>query len=306
MDLSTSSLGVPTVHADGTVGAIVPVVVSFDSDPTANGVAAPLGSLGLRTDDASVYVKIGLSPTDWDLLTNSVPPPPSATLTMTRTFLGDRSTPASLNASSEGTIDWFVPFDAPLNASKWTVGGSGISGSHEKLGGLGHLSIGAAYVANGVPYNVIVNVGTDFSRTTNVDDDNCAAALSGDHHYAAISTHVLNASGERGPGFRLVVPALSTPCVLRVYTDQFLCPVTCYATLVGSTAMPVSSVYTTDMNDSPSGPFPNQYGKNKWEIRYQSSQPAWLEVLVLMTGIFLPQPIHDPWVSFVAATIAPT
>lgn len=304
MDLSASTLAIPTIHSDGTVGTVTPAVVSSDSDPTISGIDAPVGSLCLRTDTPHAYVKIGPNPTDWDLLTASPPPPPTATLTIARTFLGDRNTTASINASTEGTIDWFVPINAPLNASKWTIGGSGSSGSHEKLGGLGYLSIGAAYVANSCDYAVTFPIGSDFKRNTNEDDDNCSSILIDDAQYCGIGASRVNADG-RGPGFRLVVPALATQCVLRVYTDQLLCPVTCSATLLGSSASPVASTYTTDMNDTPTGPLPVQYGKNKWAITYQSSQPAWLEVLVLITG--RPStPYHDSYVSFLAATIAPT
>jgi hypothetical protein len=50
--LSASTLSVPN-------GSTTPKVVSFNADPTAvlTGVAAPAGSLGIRTDTPSVYVK---------------------------------------------------------------------------------------------------------------------------------------------------------------------------------------------------------------------------------------------------------
>lgn len=305
--ISASTLSVPTVHADGTVGSVVPNVISFDDDPRVHGVNAPVGSLGLRTDSPSVWIKVGPNPTDWNLFGTANPPPPAAALSMTHTFLGDRSVTASVNASTEGTIDWFVPVNAPATVygSRWIVGGPvNGGGSHEKLGGLGYLSVSASCVANAMPYSIAGPIALDFKRSTAIDDDNCDNVLANDTSYNGVVVNVgggLNSKG-RGPGFRLVVPALATESVLRVYTEQLLCITTCSASLLGTTTDPISTNFTTDLNDPVSGPSDTNFGKSEWKIRYRSAAPAWLEVMVLITGV--PSVPHQAsWVSLVAATI---
>jgi hypothetical protein len=304
-NMAAASLSVPTVRTDGSVGGVVPRVISFDNDPTTNGVNAPVGSLGLRTDSPSVWIKVGPASTAWNRLNTATPPPPGAALSLERTFLGTRDTPVSKNLSDEGTVDWFAPVNAPATAygSRWEVGGTG--GSHEKLGALGYLSLGASYLANGVPYNLVGPAGTDFARSTNDDDDNCPVKLSGDSSYNGIVSRSLNANG-RGSGVRLVVPAVSTQCVLRVYTEQVICAVTCHASLLGSSPTSETLAFATDLNVVPAGPTNSQFCMNEWKISYRSESASWLEVLFLMTE--LPDPNYGlaSWVALLSATIATT
>ncbi|MEO8701411.1 MAG: hypothetical protein ABI867_15300 [Kofleriaceae bacterium] len=66
-DLSTSVLSVPVGGTPTTT--TVPCILSYSSDPTVgSGVAAPVGSLGIRTDSPSAYVKAGSGNTAWTLI----------------------------------------------------------------------------------------------------------------------------------------------------------------------------------------------------------------------------------------------
>jgi len=61
--LNSSAVAIPNATA---TGSSAPIVISFASDPNSGGgVSAPLGSLGMRTDVPSVYVKTS---TGWSVL----------------------------------------------------------------------------------------------------------------------------------------------------------------------------------------------------------------------------------------------
>jgi len=60
--LSSNTLTVPN-------GTVSPTVISFNGDPTGGGgVAAPLGSFLMRTDNGSIYVKTGAAATAWTVV----------------------------------------------------------------------------------------------------------------------------------------------------------------------------------------------------------------------------------------------
>ena len=61
-----SSLSADTFVVDNASAS--PTILSFNADPTITLLAAPVGSLCLRTDSAGLYVKTGAGSTAWSLL----------------------------------------------------------------------------------------------------------------------------------------------------------------------------------------------------------------------------------------------
>lgn len=200
----------------------------------------------------------------------------------------------TINVSTEGTIDWFVPINTPGNGGMWQRTASGTPPSHEKLHGPGWIQEGTTIALNACAYNTVgpFDTGTTtgghtvqkLARTTNTDDDLASSVLSADGNYVGFGAVTLNGSG-RGPGFRIRVPALTTQYVMRVYTSQTISTVTAYAQIVGRSTTPVSLAASTTDPPLPGGLQDNSYLKTKWIVTYQAASPAWLEVLFLITAI---------------------
>ena len=177
--------------------------------------------------------------------------------------------PASVNLSNEGIIDWFATTEAnPPRTLAYSV-------LHSKpLGGQMMLSFdGVCGAASGVSWGLASTTPTAPLRTTNAGDDT-GYLLTNNPFF----TYIGDTSGAvlTGFGFRFRVPARVTSQVLRIYTGTSYCiEITMTAHLTDGSVADVVNVY-----DQPAtGNHPICY-----KVTFQSAEAgAELEIKILCT-----------------------
>jgi hypothetical protein len=143
-----------------------------------------------------------------------------AAFTPVLTVSAAAAAPASVNLSTEGTIDWVCPngnYTVSLRQAAYTA-------VHAKVNG-GPLLAGCDWLYAGA--TTYATTG-GMQKTSVATDDLYGTAMADDTAYCAIYK---NGTGE---GFRLSVPASTTQQTLRIYFGQWSCVVTVIATLSGS------------------------------------------------------------------------
>lgn len=189
---------------------------------------------------------------------------PSGTAVAGSLAIANAAAPATLNYSTEGTIDWLVQ---NTGTEARVTAGTGIS---SKIAG-GWLADSFQWVGAGVSPSITAFSAQQPAGTTTATDTTGNTAL------AAVDTGgfaTKSSTTAIGFGFKLRVPSLTTTRVLRIYTGQYSCDVTVTASLVDGSASPVTAVQAQAASTA---------ANRKFTITFNSSSASELIVTVLVT-----------------------
>jgi hypothetical protein len=149
----------------------------------------------------------------------------SAIITPSVVIAAQAAWPASLNLTSEGTIDWH--HIGSINAVR-----PALTATIKKIGGEGDMFHSFEWIKAPSASSAITNGDLDFPCTISTTDDISAAGLSAYENGSYINV----SATQIGHGFQFRCRAMRATRVLRVYMGRNATTVLCTATLTGGTS----------------------------------------------------------------------